>query len=86
LAGIYENKLSLRSSQVAPTLLSILQHRTFADKLYQAVPLKNFQIHGVHTQTVKSTEASSMEIAVKYVVDCHMIKLTPSYYGAVSSK
>jgi hypothetical protein len=54
--------------------------------LPKAVSLKNFQIHGVHTQTVKSTEATSMEIAVKYFVYCHMIMLTPSYYGAVSSK
>jgi len=63
-----------------------MRHRTFADKLYQAVSLKKFQIHGVHSQTVKSTEASSIEIAVKYVVDCHTIMSTPSYYVAASSK
>jgi hypothetical protein len=39
LAGIYENQLSLWSSQEVPMLLSIMQHLTFADKLYQAVYL-----------------------------------------------
>jgi hypothetical protein len=63
-----------------------MRHRTFAGKLYQALSLKKIQIHGVHTQTVKSIEASSMEIAVKHVMDCHTIMSTPSHYGAVSSK
>jgi len=60
-----------------------MRHHTFADKLCQTVSLKKIQIH---TETVKSNEASSMEIAVKYVVNCYTIMSTPSYYGAVSNK